>query len=140
MLDDFGFIIATDANISCLYNKQLEEDGLIKYLRITNSEDVIPTLPPFSLGWNKRFMKHVGIHLNLKETAYEISHPNGRNGFFAALNNSILKPVWDVMTYHMLPITSDRINMHRDDLSKVTIDGIYQDETIMGKNFNREEL
>jgi hypothetical protein len=40
----------------------------------------------------------------------------------------------------MLPITSERIEMHRDDLSKLTIDDIYQDETVMGEKFNLQEL
>ena len=133
-------MITIIANVSIL-KKQLEEDGLIKYLRVTNTEDPIPTLPPFSRGLKKRLMKHVGIHLNLKDKKYAISHPNGRNGVIAALNNSILKPAWAIMTYHMLPITSERIEMHRDDLSKLTIDDIYQDETpVMGKKFNLQEL
>ncbi len=118
----------------------LEKKGLIRYLRITNDNDVVPTLPPFSLG-RKRLMKHVGINLRLCGKKFILSHPN-TNGFGVvnAMRNSILKPVWAVLKYHLLPLHEERMDAHKETLQSMHINDLYADEKIMGKKFDRDEL
>ena len=74
VLDSFHFILF----------QQLEEDGLLRCLRIINSKDTVPALFPYSFGSAKlslsffpRLYKHVGINIRFKKKGYEIVHPSG---------------------------------------------------------------
>lgn len=118
---------------------KLEKMGLVRYLRITNDSDTVPTIPPFSLGLRRRLMKHVGIHLRLERNSFRLSHPN-TNGFGNALRNSMLKPVWSVLKYHDLETHENRMDMHQETLSDMYLNDFYDDDDIMGKDFVRDEL
>ena len=118
---------------------QLEKMGLIRYLRVTNANDAVPTLPPFSLGLRKRLMKHVGIHLRLTGDSFSLSHPN-TNGLFIALRNSVLKPIWNVLKYHDLKTHEYRMYAHKEAFRNMYLDDLYNDEKIMGEKFMRDEL
>lgn len=118
---------------------QLEKMGLIRYLRITNDNDVVPTIPPFSLGLRRRLMKHVGINLRLKDNSFSLRHPN-TNGLGNALRNSVIKPVWSVMKYHLLPLHDERMDKQQKVLQDMYLHDLYEDEGIMGKGFSRDEL
>lgn len=116
--------------------QKLESDGLLRYLRITNSRDIVPALPPFSLSIfkNRGLYQHVGIRLDFTDRdTFSVSYPHeGSSRFRRALSNTILKPVWSVLKYHGLDLVDERMRMHREDLSNMTINGIYQDESIVG--------
>ena len=114
----------------------LEKMGLIRYLRITNDQDVVPTIPPFSLGFKRRTMKHVGINLRLQSKSFRLSHPN-TNGFglFNAVRNSVIKPVWKVLKYHLLPLHEERMEMHKETFQDMHINDLYADEKIFGPGF-----
>mmetsp|Transcript_7298 Transcript_7298/g.10658 ORF Transcript_7298/g.10658 Transcript_7298/m.10658 type:complete len:429 (+) Transcript_7298:160-1446(+) len=118
----------------------LEEKGLIRYLRVTNDGDTVPTLPPLSLG-RKRLMKHVGINLRLCKNKFILSHPNS-NGFGVvnAMRNSIFKPWWAIMKYHLLPLHEERMDAHKDTFQSMYINDLYADKKLMGKAFKRDEL
>mmetsp|Transcript_2442 Transcript_2442/g.3484 ORF Transcript_2442/g.3484 Transcript_2442/m.3484 type:complete len:436 (+) Transcript_2442:154-1461(+) len=118
---------------------QLEKMGLIRYLRITNDNDVVPTVPPFSLGLRRRLMKHVGINLRLKDNSFSLHHPN-TNGLGNALRNSVVKPVWSVMKYHLLPLHDERMDKQQKVLQDMYLHDLYENEEIMGKGFSRDEL
>ena len=106
---------------------QLEKDGLVRYLRVTNDKDFVPTVPP-------AFYKHVGIHLRLEEKRFSFRHPN-TNGFMNALQNSLFKPVWNVLTYHGLELHEKRMETHKDTLQEMYLNDLYNDEGLMGKDF-----
>lgn len=119
----------------------LEKMGLIRYLRVTVDNDTVPTLPPFSLGLNKRTMKHVGINLRLTSNSFILSHPNSNGlGIVNAWRNSILKPVWSVLYYHSPKVHNERMNMHKEALQNMHLNDLYADEKLVGKNFDRDEL
>jgi len=116
--------------------EQLEKDNLIRYLRITNDKDTVPTVPPFSLGLRRRNMKHVGINLRLNKKGEPLVTHSSKVGFTNALRNSIFKPVWGIMTYHLLPFHESRLDANEEMLTKKTIDGIYDDKKIVDDDFN----
>jgi len=118
---------------------QLEKMGLIRYLRVTNDSDTVPTIPPFSLGFRRRLMKHVGVNLRLSGNSFRLSHPN-TNGFVNALRNSVLKPVWSVLKYHDLETHEDRMNLQKEAFQDMYLNDFYDDEKLMGKKFVRDEL
>lgn len=113
----------------------LEKMSMVKYLRITNEDDPVPTMPFFSLGWKKRLYKHVGINLRLESKNYILDYPKEDNWFMRAFRNSIFKPVWGILTYHMLPYYDEKMTMHRDVFSNMKIDELYKDDSVVGKNF-----
>ncbi len=118
----------------------LEEKGLIRYLRVNNDGDTVPTIPPFSLG-RKRLMKHVGINLRLSKNKFILSHPNSNGlGVVNAMRNSVLKPVWSVLKYHGFPMHQERLDAHKEELQSMYLNDLYADEKLMGKDFKREEL
>jgi len=115
-----------------------ERAGKIRYLRISNSVDVIPHGPPFDLRLN--LYKHVGLNLRLhKELIYwnwsptwSLHFPTGgvmnevgnafRNCFvtnIAALPSSILK-------MHGCTEYDRRMNFCQDELKKLSINEIYE--------------
>jgi len=117
----------------------------LRYLRINNSEDIVPTLPPFTLGpgalsWSflPRLYKHVGINLRLKDNGYEIMHPAGlgfRSSISNALKNSMFKPFWRFGLFHSRPLHIQRLKEHKSDLSKMYIDDMYNNPEIVGTKF-----
>lgn len=110
---------------------ELEKMGLIRYLRVNNDQDFVPTVPPFSLGWRKRFLKHVGINLRLTSDDYILSHPTTNGfGFVNAMRNSLFKPLWSALYYHGLPLHEERMNMHKEALQKMTLDDLYADKEL----------
>lgn len=117
---------------------QLEKMNMIKYLRITNSLDPVPTVPPFSLGlWNKFMYYHVGINLRLEEDPdnYKLTHPSHGADFWRTLDNSILKPVWRVLTTHLLPYYMDRMTEQQNVLESMKIDELYENPHVVGEGF-----
>lgn len=118
--------------------QQLEKDGLIRYLRITNSRDTVPTIPMVapSLISGGRY-HHVGIHLNFNDRGlYTISFPKRSNVICRSLKSAIfLKPIWAVLKYHEIALMDERMVGFEEQLSNITIDELYKDESIVGKGF-----
>jgi len=118
--------------------EQEELDGLIRSLRINDGEDIIPALPPFSLGGKKRLMKHTGINCRLYNGGLKFAHTS-RDGFLNnicnSISNSLFKPVWNILSWHSLKLHYDRIVDTKERLSETTIDELYKDETVVGSNF-----
>lgn len=114
--------------------EQLEKDGLLRSLRVTNGEDVVPASPPFSLGFPFRTMKHTGINLRLTKNGYSTVH-SSVGGFKNAVKNTFLKPVWRLLTWHGLQLHDSRMDEYYKDLHKITIDDLYKDQTVVSKEF-----
>eukprot|EP00985_Skeletonema_marinoi_P023334 scaffold15489_cov187-Skeletonema_marinoi.AAC.1 len=119
----------------------LEQMGHIRYLRVNNDADTVPTIPPFSLGLKRRMMKHVGINLRLSDDSFILSHPNSNGwGFVNAVRNSVLKPVWSVLKYHSLQTHEERMDAQKETLQNLHLNDLYDDGKLLGKEFNRDEL
>lgn len=112
--------------------EQEEKMGLIRMLRINNEDDIVPTLPPWSLGWpwQRSLMKHVGINLRLGADGYSIMHTSSV-GFSNAFSNNILK----FEDRHSLPLHHNRMDMNYDDFSTIMIDDLYKNTTIVSEKF-----
>jgi len=118
--------------------EQEEIDGLVRCLRINNGEDIVPALPPFSLGAIKRGMKHTGIHCRLYNGGVKLAHTSQDgliNNISNVIGNSIFKPVWKVLTWHGLPLHEVRLEDAKSRLSAQTIDELYKDESVVGRDF-----
>jgi len=114
--------------------EQEETDGLLRMLRISNAEDIVPALPMWSLGIKKRTMKHVGINLRLKKKSYSIIHTT-MTGTWNAVQSSIFKPVWKLLRWHSLSLHDERISSNYEDLSAIMIDDLYKDKAVVSKDF-----
>jgi len=110
----------------------LEKMGLIRYLRITNFNDLVPTIPPFSLGCTRRTFKHVGINLRIYDKKFILSHPNSNGwGIVNALRNSIFKPLCCALKEHGLQLHEKRMDAHKDALENMTLEDLYADEKLV---------
>jgi len=116
--------------------EKCEQEGLLRHLRINVAEDVVPTIPPFSLGFTRRALKHVGINLRLNGNKSYSIHHSTNGSFGSAVKNSIFKPVWNALKYHMLPEHYDRLKDNEDDIEKLSIDDLYQDISVVSKDFS----
>eukprot|EP00573_Skeletonema_grethae_P012825 CAMPEP_0201694300 /NCGR_PEP_ID=MMETSP0578-20130828/6621_1 /ASSEMBLY_ACC=CAM_ASM_000663 /TAXON_ID=267565 /ORGANISM="Skeletonema grethea, Strain CCMP 1804" /LENGTH=385 /DNA_ID=CAMNT_0048179969 /DNA_START=8 /DNA_END=1165 /DNA_ORIENTATION=+ len=109
----------------------LEKMGHVRYLRITNENDVVPTIPPISLGCTKRFYKHVGVNLRLYDKKFILSHPNSNGlGIVNALRNSLFKPLCCALKYHGLELHEARMNTHKEALENMTLEELYADKKL----------
>jgi len=116
--------------------EELEKEGLLRHLRINNEEDLVPATPPFSLGFRRRYFKHVGINLRLKKKGFEMIHSSKGRGLKNALKNSILKPLWrGALEFHLLPLHGKRLAQNGNELRGITIDDLYRNETVVGPKF-----
>ena len=119
---------------------QLKRDGALRHLRITNSRDSVPSMVPFapSIFHAGRYF-HVGINLNFNDRGdYKISYPRKTNSAARTLRSALIfKPLWSVLKYHDISLHDERLNLYRDELSNTTINGLYNDEGVVGRGFKR---
>lgn len=119
--------------------QQLEVDGWIRSLRVTNGEDVVPTLPPVSLG-RKRTMKQTGINLRLTSSGMRIRH-SSKDGFSNSIRNSIFKPVWSALKWHGLTLHNQRMEMEANNfLRETTLNELYQNPDVVSEKFLNGEI
>ncbi|MGK3759082.1 MAG: hypothetical protein ACI8RD_011399 [Bacillariaceae sp.] len=105
-------------------------------LRITNTDDGVPTLLPWSVGWTRRTIKHVGIHLRLSETTYSIVHTTGLGfGTSNAIQSGIFKPNWNAGGNHSLKLHRDPMDRNITDLSVIMTGDLYNDETVVREEY-----
>lgn len=117
--------------------KQLEKRGLIKYLRVSNSEDPIPTAPPCALNpCDFGLFKHFGVHLTLYENTFTVDYPQKNNRWKRAFaNNTFGKSLTKALHFHSLSTVMQRFNTLQDELKEVSIDDFYKDKDIVGEDF-----
>ena len=113
--------------------EHLERDGLIRHLRINNGEDIVPAVPPFSLI-RTRLMKHTGINLRLTRCGKRIEH-SSRANLWTAIINSVFKPIFCVVTWHVLRTHETRMERIAEELKGLKLDDLYKDETIVSLDF-----
>lgn len=113
--------------------ENLERQGLLRALRITNGEDLVPAIPFWSF-LRKRLMKHEGINLRLTSGEPRIEHSTLCN-FFTALRNSIFKPIWKLTWWHKLALHHQRLEKIKDQLMELKLDDLYKNPLIVSKAF-----
>lgn len=113
--------------------EHLEHDGFIRHLRINNEEDFVPAIPFISFG-RKRQMKHTGVNLRLKDSGFMLEHSSAAN-IWTAFRNSIFKPVYNSLEWHLLPLHEERFEKNAKDFRGMKLDDLYQDKTIVSKDF-----
>lgn len=79
-------------------------------------------------------MKHTGINVRLFKGGMRVKH-SSVGGFFNAMRNSVLKPVLGALKWHGLELHSNRLDDVKDELSEKTIEELYKDEKVVGKDF-----
>ena len=103
----------------------------------------MPSLPPFSLGKRKKLMKHTGINLRLTDKGVRFSHTS-QDGLFKNLKkwvgNSIFKPIWNGLEWHLLPLHDKRFDEFAHVIGEKTLDELYLDESVVGKKFLQGEI
>ena len=104
---------------------------MIRSLRVTNGEDIVPAAPPASLPFlgRLRSMKHTGINLRLTSSGMKLRHSTA-GGLWNTVSNSVLKPVWGALDWHLLPLHEERMKENKDALNAVTLDGLYKDAKV----------
>eukprot|EP00531_Pseudo-nitzschia_arenysensis_P012401 CAMPEP_0116126142 /NCGR_PEP_ID=MMETSP0329-20121206/6180_1 /TAXON_ID=697910 /ORGANISM="Pseudo-nitzschia arenysensis, Strain B593" /LENGTH=399 /DNA_ID=CAMNT_0003620217 /DNA_START=103 /DNA_END=1301 /DNA_ORIENTATION=+ len=112
--------------------EQLEHQGLLRHLRINNSEDLVPAIPPFSFGF--RLFKQTGIYLRLNRDGCFLEHSSRANGM-TVLRNSMFKPIWGQGKWHKLELQEERLVANAELLRGMKLDDLYKDETIVSKDF-----
>jgi len=112
---------------------ELEKMNLIRYLRVTNTDDVVTTIPSFSMGWpwNMHAYKHVGINLDLADDSFAFQE--GPSGFAYSMFKSWLGVT--ALEHHRLRLYESRMKSHSDTLKDMKIDDLYKNEKYVGKNF-----
>jgi len=117
--------------------EQLEKDGLLRYIRVNNNNDIVPASPP---AISLKSFKHVGINIRLyDETFPDIVH-SSRVGWKEKFQNSFLKPTLDLLTQHGTALHEQRMNVHTEALKNITIEDLYNDLSIIAPEFIRDEL
>jgi len=116
---------------------------LIRCLRVTNGEDIVPAIPPFSFGvpivGSLRTFKHTGINLRLTKYGMKLRHSSVVT-LWNAVSNSIFKPVWGFSDWHGPSLHQDRMKENKDALNAVTLDGLYKDAKVTNKSFIKGEV
>jgi len=118
-------------------NEQLEKDGLLRSLRIVNEEDIVPSLNPVSLLFPSKPMKHTGINLRLtNKNGYTTEH-SSIGGFLNPFKNLLhqVPSVWKEIGWHDPKLHADRMAVNMKGLNAVTIDDLYNDPTVVSKEF-----
>ena len=113
--------------------QHMEQEGLLRSLRVNNAQDIVPSIPFLSL-FRKRLMKHTGLNLRLWNGGHRLQHSSAAN-FLTALRNSIFKPVWKMMKSHSLPLHEERMKEQKKDFSQMTLDDLYNNTSYVSQNF-----
>ena len=118
----------------CLCASQnLERQGALRSLRVTNSEDIVPAIPNISLS-KIQLMKHGGINLRLYSKKFRLEH-SSKKGFRNALRNSIFKPIWNGGEWHSLELYEERFEKIAKELKTKNLDDLYKDYKVVSKKF-----
>jgi pimeloyl-ACP methyl ester carboxylesterase len=140
-----GSLLVGDEQFQCAFERA-ESLGWIRHLRITNDNDPVPHLPPFS------WYKPVGVHLQLnQDTGYSISHARGTCAhllggeegwrFFWKLLLSVAKSTSlsismdKIIEPHNIPEYLKRLEREKPFLKELELNALYRDQRIVGKDF-----
>lgn len=77
--------------------------------------------------------KHVGMNIRLYDNDYEIRHSSD-SSLVKVLQNSLFKNPITAAEQHTLRLHEARMEKHVKEFKDVTVEEIYSDKSIMGKN------
>jgi len=123
--------------------QELERDGWIRHLRVSNEDDVVPLIPFSSNDLIPTPFKHVGMHVRLYEKTLwrwytsKISYPkvdgNLLDEFGRAISNNLfLGLTYKLLPNHMCPEYRSRLDAAKEDLQETNLESLYRDKFYVG--------
>eukprot|EP00559_Dactyliosolen_fragilissimus_P002377 CAMPEP_0184862534 /NCGR_PEP_ID=MMETSP0580-20130426/6990_1 /TAXON_ID=1118495 /ORGANISM="Dactyliosolen fragilissimus" /LENGTH=483 /DNA_ID=CAMNT_0027360457 /DNA_START=69 /DNA_END=1520 /DNA_ORIENTATION=- len=129
-----------------------EQTGLLRHLRVANKYDLVPMIPevPDLCFWSSCLFiiayhpasryRHTGVQINLDPTTCEISYPKLSTGVSRVIYDLVMcsfkvmciagsvftLPCTGNLHEHSVPLYAERVAMHEEQLSKLTIDDVYK--------------
>jgi len=130
--------------------EELEKEGKIRHLRVTNEDDVVPLIPfvGFQLG-PPTLYKHVGLNLKLfrdkgwfRNSFLKVSYPqldSWTNGMSRAWENMVLGGITaSSVENHSCVEYRKRLEAAKDELNKLSdLESLYHDEKVTGSLFKK---
>ena len=129
---------------------ELEKSKRIRHLRVSNDEDAVTLFPPVTFPIPNEFYKHTGMNIRLyNEDQFLMpkcrlfypkkdSLPNEvRN---AVLSNFVAGLSVGVLSKHLCPEYSKRLDDAEEELQKITLEGLYSDPDITGWSYKDTPL
>jgi hypothetical protein len=124
--------------------QNLEKTGMIRHLRISNEDDVVPLLPFSTLDFPPKLYKHVGMSVRLynqtpwRRFTHKISYPKVGGSILDELgralsNNIFLGLTYKVLPNHLCPEYRHRLDGAREDLEQLYLEALYHDTYYVGK-------
>jgi len=128
--------------------QELEKEGKIRHIRVSNEDDVVPLAPNVGLHWGFPVLyKHVGLNIKLysnqgyfRKSLLQISFPKPDSyvsGIYRAWDNNILGGITlTSASNHSCVEYRKRLEAAKTELCKIpSIEALYQDENITGGLF-----
>jgi predicted lipase len=121
----------------------LEKTGMIRHLRVSNEDDVVPLIPFSTLDFPPKLYKHVGMNVRLynptpwRRYTNKICYPKVGGSILDELgralsNNIFLGLTYKVLDNHLCPEYRHRLEGAREDLEKVYLEALYHDTYYVG--------
>jgi predicted lipase len=130
--------------------EELEKQGKIRHLRVTNEDDVVPLAPFVGLHWGLPILyKHVGLNLKLyrnkgmfRKSLLKVSYPqldSWTNGMSRAWENRFFGGITPLCAaYHSCVQYRNRLEGAKDELDNLSdLESLYHDEKVTGSLFKK---
>jgi dsDNA-binding SOS-regulon protein len=130
---------------------ELEKSKRIRHLRVSNDEDIVTLLPNITLPIPNEFYKHTGMNIRLYNDEDQFLMPKCRlfypkkGSLLNEVRNAVLSNVVTglsvgVLSKHLCPEYSKRLDDAEEELQKITLEGLYSDPDITGWSYRDFEL
>ena len=127
---------------------KLEKANRIRHLRVSNDGDDVTLFPPVTFPIPKERYRHTGMNIRLYGTSqilkpkYRIFYPK-ENSVTTEIRNAIVSNFLTglsvgVISKHLCPEYSERLDSAEDKLETITLEGLYSDNYITGWAENEE--
>jgi hypothetical protein len=124
--------------------QNLEKTGMIRHLRVSNEDDVVPLIPFSTLDFPPKLYKHVGMNVRLynktpwRQFTNKISYPKVGGSILDELgraisNNIFLGLTFQVLPNHLCPEYRHRLEAAKEDLEQIYLEALYNDTYYVGK-------
>jgi hypothetical protein len=129
---------------------ELEKSKRIRHLRVSNDEDIVTLLPNITLPIPNEFYKHTGMNIRLYNDEDQFLMPKCRlfypkkGSLLNEVRNAVLSNVVTglsvgVLSKHLCPEYSKRLDDAEEELQKITLEGLYSDPDITGWSYSEPE-
>lgn len=121
---------------------QLERQRKIRHLRISNYQDMVTLVPPVSLDLPPLPLKHTGMNIRMYEGGdllapkYRRFYPK-KDSFIDGVRNTLHHSLLvglsvGIIGKHLCPEYDRRLDDAKDDLSKLSLEELYDNEEVTG--------